>query len=157
MAMAGAKRIFDLMDEAPEADSGYVTLVNAREKADGTLEECAERTNVWAWKHPHHDGTTTYTRLRGDITFDDVDFGYTPGKIVLHNIKLYATPGQKIAFVGSTGAGKTTITNLINRAFTTLPTARSAMTASTSTRSKRPTCGGPWASFCRTPTCLPAP
>ena len=106
MAMAGAKRIFDLMDEAPEADSGYVTLVNAREKADGTLEECAERTNVWAWKHPHHDGTTTYTRLRGDITFDDVDFGYTPGKIVLHNIKLYATPGQKIAFVGSTGAGK---------------------------------------------------
>ena len=115
MAMAGAKRIFDLMDEAPEADDGYVTLVNAREKADGTLEECAERTNVWAWKHPHHDGTTTYTRLRGDITFDDVDFGYTPGKIMLHNIKLYATPGQKIAFVGSTGAGKTTITNLINR------------------------------------------
>ena len=115
MAMAGAERIFDLMDEAPEADSGYVTLVNAREKADGTLEECAERTNVWAWKHPHRDGTTTYTRLQGDITFDDVDFGYTPGKIVLHNIKLYATPGQKIAFVGSTGAGKTTITNLINR------------------------------------------
>ena len=115
MAMAGAKRIFDLMDEAPEADDGYVTLVNAREKADGTLEECAERTNVWAWKHPHHDGTTTCTRLRGDITFDDVDFGYTPGKIMLHNIKLYATPGQKIAFVGSTGAGKTTITNLINR------------------------------------------
>ena len=115
MAMAGAQRIFDLMDETPEADEGYVTLVNAKENADGSLVECKERTNVWAWKHPHHDGATTYTRLRGDITFDDVDFGYTPEKVVLHNIKLYATPGQKIAFVGSTGAGKTTITNLINR------------------------------------------
>ncbi len=115
MAMAGAQRIFDLMDQQPEQDEGYVTLVNAKENADGSLSECEERTNVWAWKHPHHDGTVTYKRLEGDITFDDVDFGYEEGKIVLHNIKLYATPGQKIAFVGSTGAGKTTITNLINR------------------------------------------
>ncbi len=115
MAMAGAKRIFDLMDEQPETDEGYVTLVNAREKADGILEEYPQRTNVWAWKHPHHDGTVTYTRLLGNVTFDGVDFGYDPGKIVLHDIRLYAEPGQKIAFVGSTGAGKTTITNLINR------------------------------------------
>ncbi len=116
MVMAGAQRIFDLMDETPETDEGYVTLVNVKENADGTLTETAERTNVWAWKHPHKaDGTVTYTRLQGDITFDDVDFGYEEGKIVLHNIKMYATPGQKIAFVGSTGAGKTTITNLINR------------------------------------------
>ena len=104
-----------LLDETPETDAGYVTLVNAREHADGTLEETQERTGVWAWKHPHHDGTLTYTKLRGNITFHDVDFGYTPEKLVLHNIELYATPGQKIAFVGSTGAGKTTITNLINR------------------------------------------
>ena len=115
MAAAGAERIFALMDETPETDDGYVTLVNAREKADSSIEECAERTGVWAWKHPHHDGTLTYTKLEGDITFHDVDFGYDPGKIVLHNIELFATPGQKIAFVGSTGAGKTTITNLINR------------------------------------------
>ena len=116
MGLAGAHRIFALLDEEPETDDGYVTLVNARENADGTLEEYPERTNVWAWKHPHQaDGTVTYTRLQGDVTFDDVDFGYEEGKIVLHNIKLYATPGQKIAFVGSTGAGKTTITNLINR------------------------------------------
>ena len=115
MAMAGAQRIFALLDETPETDDGYVTLVNARENAEGALEECDERTGLWAWKHPHHDGTVTLTRLQGDITFDDVDFGYTPEKMVLHNIKLYATPGQKIAFVGSTGAGKTTITNLINR------------------------------------------
>ena len=116
MAMAGAQRIFDLMDEEPEEDDGYVTLVNVREEPDGTLTETQERTNLWAWKHPHKaDGTVTYQKLEGDITFDDVDFGYEEGKIVLHNIKLYATPGQKIAFVGSTGAGKTTITNLINR------------------------------------------
>lgn len=115
MAAAGAKRVFALMDEEPETDEGYVTLVNVQEKEDGQLEECSQRTNVWAWKHPHQDGSITYTRLKGDITFDDVDFGYTQDKIVLHNIKLYATPGQKIAFVGSTGAGKTTITNLINR------------------------------------------
>ena len=116
MAMAGAQRIFDLMDESPETDDGYVTLVNVKENGDGTLTETSDRTNVWAWKHPHKaDGTVTYKRLEGDITFDDVDFGYEEGKIVLHNIKMYATPGQKIAFVGSTGAGKTTITNLINR------------------------------------------
>ena len=116
MAMAGARRIFDLMDEEPEEDDGYVTLVNVREEPDGTLTETQERTNLWAWKHPHKaDGTVTYQKLEGDITFDDVDFGYEEGKIVLHNIKLYATPGQKIVFVGSTGAGKTTITNLINR------------------------------------------
>ena len=116
MAMAGAQRIFDLMDEKPEEDNGYVELVHVRENPDGSLSETSERTNVWAWKHPHQaDGTVTYKKLEGDITFDDVDFGYEEGKIVLHNIKLYATPGQKIAFVGSTGAGKTTITNLINR------------------------------------------
>ena len=115
MALAGTHRIFTLLDEDPETDEGYVTLVNAREKADGTLEECPERTNVWAWKHPHHDGTVTYTRLEGDVRFFDVDFGYVPEKTVLHNISLYAKPGQKVAFVGSTGAGKTTITNLINR------------------------------------------
>ena len=116
MAMAGAGRIFALLDETPEEDSGYVELVNVRENQDGTLSETKERTNVWAWKHPHAaDGTVTYQKLKGDIVFDDVDFGYEEGKTVLHNIKLYATPGQKIAFVGSTGAGKTTITNLINR------------------------------------------
>ena len=116
MAMAGAQRIFDLMDEQPEEDSGYVELVHVRENPDGSLSETSERTNVWAWKHPHQaDGTVTYQKLEGGITFDAVDFGYEESKIVLHNIKLYATPGQKIAFVGSTGAGKTTITNLINR------------------------------------------
>ncbi len=116
MAMAGAERIFNLLDEPGEVDEGYVELVNAKEEADGTLTETEERTGIWAWKHPHQaDGTVTYTRLQGDVVFDDVDFGYTDEKIVLHNIDLFATPGQKIAFVGSTGAGKTTITNLINR------------------------------------------
>lgn len=116
MAMAGAERILELLDETPETDDGYVELVNAKEGPDGSLEETKERTGIWAWKHPHKtDGTVTYTRLAGDVTFDDVDFGYNDDKIVLHNIQLYATPGQKIAFVGSTGAGKTTITNLINR------------------------------------------
>ena len=115
MGLAGAKRIFDLMDEQVETDEGYVTLVNAKEDKDGNLTECNERTNLWAWKHPHSDGTVTYTRLQGDVQFFDVDFGYTPDKVVLHNISLYAKPGQKVAFVGSTGAGKTTITNLINR------------------------------------------
>ena len=115
MGLAGAHRIFALLDEEPETDEGYVTLVNARENADGSLSECKERTNVWAWKHQHHDGTTTYTRLRGDVRFFNVDFGYTPDKTVLHDISLYAKPGQTLAFVGSTGAGKTTITNLINR------------------------------------------
>lgn len=116
MAMAGAKRVFDLLDEKPETDDGYVELVNAKENADGTLSECDERTGLWAWKHPHsEDGSVTYTKLEGRIVFDDVDFGYNDDKIVLHDIKISAEPGQKIAFVGSTGAGKTTITNLINR------------------------------------------
>ncbi len=116
MAMAGAERVFRLMDEEPEADEGYVELVNARELPDGTLEETKERTGVWAWKHPHKaEGTVTYTRLQGDVVLDDVDFGYTEEKVVLHNVKLFAKQGQKIAFVGSTGAGKTTITNLLNR------------------------------------------
>lgn len=113
-ALAGAKRIFAFMDEAPEADDGYVTLVNAREE-NGALTECAARTGVWAWKHPHSDGTLTYTKLEGRVVLDHVDFGYTPEKEILHDITLYAEPGQKIAFVGATGAGKTTITNLINR------------------------------------------
>ncbi len=116
MAMAGAERVFRLMDEEPETDEGYVELVNAKELPDSTLQETTERTGVWAWKHPHKaDGTVTYTKLQGDVVLDDVDFGYTEEKIVLHNVKLFAEPGQKIAFVGSTGAGKTTITNLINR------------------------------------------
>ena len=116
MAMAGAARVFQLLSEEPETDNGYVTLVNAKETANGDLVETPERTGIWAWRHPHQaDGTVTYVRLTGDVTFNDVDFGYDEDKIVLHNIKLYATPGQKIAFVGSTGAGKTTITNLINR------------------------------------------
>ena len=115
-AAAGAQRVFDLMDQEPEKDEGYVELVNAKEDADGNLTESAERTNLWAWKHPHKaEGTVTYTKLEGGVVFDDVDFGYTDDKIVLHNISLYAKPGQKIAFVGATGAGKTTITNLINR------------------------------------------
>ena len=115
MALAGAERIFRLMDEPSEADEGYVTLVNARRDENGRLCESDHRTGLWAWKHPHSDGTTTYTELKGDIVLDDVDFGYTPGKIVLHGISIYAKPGQKIAFVGATGAGKTTITNLLTR------------------------------------------
>ncbi len=115
MAMAGAERIFKLLDEEPETDEGYVTLVNARVGEDGTLTECTERTGVWAWKHPHSDGTVTYTKLTGDVRLSEVDFAYVPEKTVLHDITLFAEPGQKIAFVGTTGAGKTTITNLINR------------------------------------------
>ncbi len=115
MALAGAERIFELMDEAPETDDGYVTLVNAKYDKNGELVETPEKTNIWAWKHPHEDGTTTYQQVRGDVRFFDVDFGYNPDKIVLHDITLYAEPGQKVAFVGATGAGKTTITNLINR------------------------------------------
>ena len=114
-AAAGAQRVFDLMDQEPEKDEGYVELVNAKEDADGQMHETQERTNVWAWKHPHHDGTTTYTKLEGSVVFEHVDFGYDEGKMVLHDISLWAKPGQKIAFVGATGAGKTTITNLINR------------------------------------------
>ena len=115
MAMAGAERIFKLLDEEPETDDGYVTLVNAKEE-NGVLTETSKRTGMWAWKHVHQaDGSVSYVKLTGDVVFDDVDFGYTEDKIVLHNVDLFATPGQKIAFVGSTGAGKTTITNLINR------------------------------------------
>lgn len=115
-AAAGAQRVFDLMDQTPEKDEGYVELVNAKEDENGNLTESETRTNLWAWKHPHKaDGTVTYTKLEGAVVFDDVDFGYTDDKIVLHNISLWAKPGQKIAFVGATGAGKTTITNLINR------------------------------------------
>ena len=115
MAMAGTERIFELMDEKPEADDGYVTLVNANIDENGNITESEKRTGVWAWRHPHHDGSVTYTRLMGDVRLFDVDFGYVPDKIVLHNIDIFAEPGQKIAFVGATGAGKTTITNLINR------------------------------------------
>ncbi len=115
MALAGAERVFSLLDEKPEVDNGYVTLVNATEDEEGNIKECEEHTGTWAWKHPHSDGTVTLTKLLGDVKFNDVDFGYNEEKTILHNIKLYAEPGQKVAFVGSTGAGKTTITNLINR------------------------------------------
>ena len=115
MALAGAERVFNLMDEEPEVDDGYVTLVNATENESGEIVECEKHTGTWAWKHPHGDGTVTLTKLQGNVVFNDVDFGYNEEKTILHNIKLYAEPGQKIAFVGATGAGKTTITNLINR------------------------------------------
>lgn len=116
MALAGAERIFKMIDETPEVDNGYVTLVNAKKDENGNIIECKERTGLWAWKHPHQaDGTITYTELTGDVRFSDMTFGYTDDKMVLHDVSLFAKPGQKIAFVGSTGAGKTTITNLINR------------------------------------------
>ena len=115
MGLAGAERIFALMDETPETDDGYVTLVNANIAPDGTITETDKHTGCWAWKHPHGDGTLTYTALQGDVQMNDVDFGYVEGKTVLHNVSVYAKPGQKVAFVGATGAGKTTITNLINR------------------------------------------
>ena len=115
MALAGAERIFELMDEASEEDHGYVEIVRCKVKEDGSVEPCEERTGTWAWKHPHKDGTLTYTQLKGHVTLDEVDFGYTDEKIVLHDVTMVAEAGQKIAFVGSTGAGKTTITNLLNR------------------------------------------
>ncbi|MDY2788278.1 MAG: ABC transporter ATP-binding protein [Atopobium sp.] len=115
MGLAGAARILDLLDQEIEEDEGYVTLVNVSKNEKGELVECPERTDIWAWKHPHHDGTLTYTPLAGDIVLDHVDFGYSPEHTVLHDVSLYAKPGQKVAFVGATGAGKTTITNLINR------------------------------------------
>ncbi|MEE1357777.1 MAG: ABC transporter ATP-binding protein, partial [Clostridia bacterium] len=115
MAMAGAERVFALMDQEPESDDGYVTLVRAETDADGNIKETERRTGKWAWKHPHGDGSITYTPLTGDVRMFDVDFGYVEGKEVLHGVSVYAEPGQKVAFVGATGAGKTTITNLINR------------------------------------------
>ena len=115
MGMAGAHRIFELMDQQAEKDEGTITLVNAKEGADGTLQECSERTNVWAWRRVNPNGSVTLTRLAGDVRMEHVDFGYDPKKTVLHDITLFAKPGQKVAFVGATGAGKTTITNLINR------------------------------------------
>ncbi|MDE6401766.1 MAG: ABC transporter ATP-binding protein/permease, partial [Clostridiales bacterium] len=114
MGVAGAKRVFDLIDQKPEVDDGYVTLVNAKEE-NGVITECEERTNLWAWKHPHGDGTVTYTKLQGDVVLTEVDFEYEEGKPVLHDVSIFAKPGQKVAFVGATGAGKTTITNLLNR------------------------------------------
>lgn len=116
MALAGAERIFNLIDQEPEKDEGYVTLVNAKKDENGNIVECKERTGMWAWKHPHTaDGSVSYRELKGDVVFENVTFGYNPDKVILHDISLYAKPGQKLAFVGSTGAGKTTITNLINR------------------------------------------
>ena len=115
MALAGAERIFELMDEASEEDKGYVEIVRCKVNEDGSIEPCEERTGTWAWKHPHQDGTLTYTQLRGHVTLTEVDFGYTDEKIVLHDVSMVVEPGQKVAFVGSTGAGKTTITNLLNR------------------------------------------
>ena len=115
MGVAGADRIFELMDEKPETDDGYVTLVNAEISKDGTITETDKHTGHWAWKHPHGDGTLTYTELKGDVRMFDVDFGYEENKQVLYGVSVYAEPGQKVAFVGATGAGKTTITNLINR------------------------------------------
>ena len=156
MGLAGAHRIFTLLDEKPETDDGYVTLVNAKENADGTLTECPERTMVWAWKHPHHDGTVTYTKLTGDVRFYDVDFGYTPDKIVLHNISLYAKPGRKSpSWAPPVPVRRRSRTS--STGFTTSTTARSATMASISIRSRRPTCGIPWAWCFRTRTCSPAP
>jgi ATP-binding cassette subfamily B protein len=143
MALAGAERIFKLLDEEPEVDDGYVTLSRVKRGKDGSFEETNERTGIWAWRHPHEDGTLTYTEVKGDIRFFDVDFGYTEEKIVLHDVSLYAKPGQKIAFVGATGAGKTTITHLINR-FYDIADGKSAMTASILTKLKSTTSAAVW-------------
>lgn len=154
MALAGAERIFRLIDEEPEKDDGYVTLVNAAFDHDGNLYECKERTGTWAWKHPHHDGTLTYTQLKGDVRFYDMSFGYDENKMVLHDLTLYAKPGQKIAFVGSTGAGKTTITNLINR-FYDVQDGKIRYDGININKIKKQTCAEASASFCRILTCLP--
>ena len=154
MALAGAERIFRLMDEEPELDEGYVTLVNARKDENGILTECRERTGLWAWKHPHQsDGTVTYTELKGDVRFFDMTFGYTEEKMVLHDLTLYAKPGQKLAFVGSTGAGKTTITNLINR-FYDVQDGKIRYDGININKIKRQICAAPWESYFRIPTCL---
>lgn len=145
MALAGADRVFHLLDEKSETDDGCVELVNAKIADDGTITECKERTGVWAWKDPR-EHKQTYTKLIGDVVFNDVDFGYDEKKIVLHNIDLYATPGQKIAFVGSTGAGKTTITNLIQSFLRYSGPARFVMTVSISIRSASRICAARWAS-----------
>ena len=155
MALAGAERIFKLIDEEPEQDTGSVTLVNAKKDENGTITECTERTGMWAWKKPaDENGAVTYTELTGDVRFKDVTFGYDEDKIILHDISLFAKPGQKLAFVGSTGAGKTTITNLINRS-TTFKAVRSVMTASTLQKSEKMTCAVPSESFFRIHICSP--
>ena len=155
MALAGAERIFQLIDEEPEKDEGYVTLVNARKDENGNITECKERTGMWAWKHPHSaDGSVSYTELTGDVVFENVTFGYNEDKVILKNISLYAKPGQKLAFVGSTGAGKTTITNLINR-FMIFRKARSVTTELTLQRLKRMTSAVLWELSCRIRICLP--
>lgn len=156
MALAGSERIFKLLDEEPETDDGYVTLVRAR-KENGQIVESKERTGMWAWKHTHQaDGSVDYIELKGDVVFDDVNFGYNPDKIVLHNVDLYATPGQKIAFVGSTGAGKTTITNLINR-FYDIQDGKIRYDGININKIKKMTCATLSVSYCRIHTCLPQP
>ena len=155
MGLAGAQRIFRLIDQQPEPDDGYVTLVNAKE-VDGQLVECAERTGIWAWKHPHGDGTLTYTRLAGDVRLTDVDFEYEPGKPVLHDITVYAEPGQKVAFVGATGAGKTTITNLINRFYDIADGKIRYDGININKIKKKRACAVHWASCFRIPICFPA-
>ena len=152
--MAGAERIFRLLDEKQEVDEGYVTLVRAKEE-DGKLTECKERTGRWAWKHVHQaDGSVDYIELKGNVVFDGVDFGYNDDKIVLHDVRLYAEPGQKIAFVGSTGAGKTTITNLINR-FYDIQDGKIRYDGININKIKRQICGVPWGSFFRIRIFLP--
>ena len=154
MGLAGAERIFEMLDQQPETDEGYVTLVNAKEE-NGQIVECAERTGLWAWKHPHQDGTLTYTRLTGHVELHDVDFGYTPEKIVLHDITLYAEPGQKVASSARRAQAKPRLPTS-STASMILPTAKSATTASTSTRLRKRICGAAWASCSRIPTSLRA-
>lgn len=154
MALAGAERIFALIDEQPETDSGYVTLVHAEIDEQGNITETDHRTGQWAWKHPHHDGTLTYPPLQGDVRFADMSFGYDEKKIVLHDLTLYAEPGQKVAFVGSTGAGKTTITNLINR-FCDVQDGKIRYDGININKIKKLIFAGASELYCRTRTCLP--